>query len=93
MWPPRGSFFCPRFSRLMRHVSADRTAATFILVTPYGSEIVVTMPARCLDTLEPRDRATAAGTAGNGGNSAVGCALPSLAQCCPVRRTFPLSEL
>jgi hypothetical protein len=48
--------------------SADRTAATFTLVTRDGSEIVVTMPARCLDTFEPRDRATVAGTAGSGGN-------------------------
>jgi hypothetical protein len=41
-------------------LSADGSSATLTLLTRNAGEIVVTMPAHCLDALEPRDRATAA---------------------------------
>ena len=51
-------------------VSGDGSEVTFTLVTKYASEMVIKMPASCLEALKPpADRAAGATKAGNRGKT------------------------
>ena len=53
-------------------VSDDGSEVTFTLVTKYASEMVIKMPASCLEALKPpADRAAGAAKAGNRGKTAL----------------------